>query len=344
MGLMKWFFWPLCKLMSVILTVRHFLYDKNFISQVSFEIPLIIVGNLNLGGAGKTPMTEYLTNLLIKAGKRVAVLSRGYKRNTQGFIIAREHSKVDEIGDEPFQIYNKFKENPSFILAVHKNRADGIERLQKRFNPDVIILDDAFQHRELKSGMKILLTPFHKPFYRDRIFPCGNLRDLPSRAHAAHMIVVTKTLVGGKKEIEEIRKKLQQNYLKPVFFSYVDYGQPQDKHEKKYDWDYFKKKKMLILTGIADPQPFYEFLKSKNLNFVKLSLPDHEAYGKERIKQIKNMVEKENIDLILTTEKDFFKIKNRFDALFYVPIKIGFLEQEKFNSKILHYVNTGKFV
>ncbi len=333
---------PLSGLLYIALRIRHALYDRGVLPSVSFEIPVINVGNLNVGGSGKTPMVEYLVRLLLGNKKKVAVLSRGYKRNTEGFVMAGTNALPEEIGDEPFQILEKFKD-ADFCLAVDADRVQGIQKLTERCRPDVIILDDAFQHRKIKAGLNILLTLFHTPFYEDFLFPAGGLRDITYRARQADIIVVTKTDNTLNRKKQQIKEELKK-YTDLVFFSRINYHLPVDQAGKRVGWDFFKNKSVLVITGIARPQPFYEFLTSKNIKFARLSFPDHARYHDERIEAIRQKIRKGAIDAVLTTEKDYYKIKGKIHALYYVPVTVEMEEEASFNQKILDYVNTRKFV
>jgi tetraacyldisaccharide 4'-kinase len=325
----------------MVLYVRHFLYDKGILKSYGFDFPVITVGNLNIGGAGKTPFTEYLVNVMLQNGIRPAVLSRGYKRSTSGFIVADENSTPELIGDEPYQMFHKFGKR--IILAVDENRVEGIQRLYEKFRPEVVILDDAFQHRRLKEGLRILLTPFAKPFYEDSLFPAGNLRDLQSRVRSADLIVVTKVPQNAKREKKEKILHYLKKMSKPVYFASFKYGNPV-KDKKPEDWNIFYGKKILVVTGVANPEPLFDFLKSKNLNFEKLVFPDHAVYNAKQIARIERMKIESGADFVLTTEKDYHKIKNRIAPLYYVPVGFEPDNEKELNKKIINYVETGKFI
>ncbi len=346
MGLKKIFrfvlFGPVSAFVYGILWFRHRLYDWHILKSRRFDIPVINVGNLNLGGSGKTPMVEYLSRFLLSKNKKVAVLSRGYKRKTKGFVLADEKALPENIGDEPYQIYLKFK-NSAFCLAVAENRAEGITKLQENCRPDVIILDDAFQHRRIQAGMNILLTLFDKTFDEDSLFPLGNLRDLPDRARAADMIVVTKSPQGANKRKKEIEKRLKI-YGKEIFFSYLAHENPVNQAGGQISWDELRQKNVLLITGIARVEPLYRFLNAKKIKFASIAFPDHAKYGNKELNEIRKMMERKKIDVVLTTEKDFYKLKNKIEALYYIPVRAEIEEKEKFNQKILNYANTGKFV
>ncbi|NPA43469.1 MAG: tetraacyldisaccharide 4'-kinase [Chlorobi bacterium] len=336
------FLTPLTVPLRGVLAARHFLYDRGWLPVWRPDLPVIGVGNLNLGGAGKTPFTEYLVRLLLDRGIPTAVLSRGYKRRSKGFRLARPDSALEELGDEPWQMWRKFSGDSRFCLAVDADRRRGIRRLQDICRPRVIVMDDAFQHRRVEPGLQILLTPFHRPFTRDRLFPAGTLRDLPSRAAAASVIVVTKTPEGQEHRKAELRRELEK-FGKPVFFSSLEYDLPRtDKGGVK--WDELRASPVLAVTGIADPQPFYDALSAKNINFVRFTFPDHAAYGPARAEKIRRAAERIGARWIVTTEKDYHKLRPYGLPLAYVPVKMRVENEHLFNQKILHYVDTRKFI
>ncbi len=311
---------PLAWLVGGILRLRHFLYDAGLYKIYRPSLPVIAVGNLQLGGAGKTPMTEYLIRLL-KNDYRTAVLSRGYKRRTKGFVMAGKDTTPLSLGDEPFQFYRKF--GSEIVVAVDENRARGIRLLQHHVNPQVILLDDALQHRRVEAGLKVLLTPFHRPFVYDRLFPAGRLRDLKIRARNADIIVITKTppnaTAGRKKSLLSALEK----YGKPVLFASIVYETPRDAAGKEIPWEIWQKEPFLLITGIADAKPLMDYLKSKNLKFSHLKFPDHHHYDKHTREHIRKQIHRLGAKRILTTEKDFVKLQEGFPAAAYVPIRFA---------------------
>ena len=189
MNVLRKILFPFALLYGIITSIRNFLFDNGILKSYSFDIPIIAVGNLSLGGTGKTPQIEYLIRLLSPKYK-VATLSRGYKRKSKGFILADATSNAEILGDEPFQFFSKF---PTIQVAVDADRKNGIEQLlSQNIKPDIILLDDAFQHRKVKAGFYILLTSFDELFINDSIFPVGNLRESKLQAKRANMIIVTK--------------------------------------------------------------------------------------------------------------------------------------------------------
>ncbi len=323
--------------LQLLLKWRHLLYDKGLIDIYEPPKPSIGIGNLNIGGTGKTPMTEYIADLL-KDKFSVAVISRGYKRKTKGFVLASADTGPGEIGDELHQIYRKFQ--GKIWAAADVNRRRAIEKLEAELNPDVYIFDDIFQHRKIRPGLQILLTPFDRIFTEDCLFPAGRLRDLPQRAYTADMIVVTKTPPDAPRGRKTFINQQLSRYGKPVFFMQTVYEKPR-RGNRIFDWSYFKGKKFLVVTGIARPQYFINELRKKNLTFVVADFPDHVEYTREKTAKIRKKLIRENLDGIITTEKDYAKLKQAGFDPFYVPIRLE-PEEKLFNQKILTYVDSRK--
>ena len=255
---------PIVPIYYLVTKVRNWLYDKGIKQSKSYNFPIICVGNLSVGGTGKTPVVEYLIRLL-KEDFKLATLSRGYKRNTKGFVLANEKSTAESIGDEPFQFYSKFKNQVQ--IAVDGNRQEGIQLLKKQLNPDVILLDDAFQHRKVKAGLNILLTVFDKLYADDILLPTGDLREPISGAKRADIILVTKcpeTLSDSEKDT--IKSKLKLEKYQHLFFSSIDYSN-RIFGLNETDTAFFKDKNITVVTGIAKPKSFIDYLQSQGLVF-----------------------------------------------------------------------------
>ncbi len=311
---------PFAWLLGGILRIRHRLFDAGWLPVYRPSLPVIAVGNLQVGGTGKTPMTEYLIRLL-KDDFRTAVLSRGYKRRSKGFVVAGAGANARILGDEPFQLYRKF--GHEIVVAVDENRARGIRLLQQQVKPQIVLLDDALQHRRVDAHLKILLTPFHRPFTADRLFPAGRLRDIKNRAYSVDLIIVTKTPPDA-----DIRKKNRlktdlAKYGKPVLFASMTYDTPRDAAGMEIPWQIWQKEPFILITGIADPQPLIAFLKSKNLSFKHLKFPDHYHYDKHSLENIRKQIHRSGAKRILTTEKDFVKLQEGFPAAAFVPIRFA---------------------
>ena len=334
MILLRYLLFPFAILYGWITSVRNFLYDQGILKSYSFDLPVIAVGNLSVGGTGKTPQIEYLIRLL-SSHYKVATLSRGYKRKSQGFVLADANSSAEILGDEPFQIHKKF---PNIKVAVVANRKNGIEQLlHLPKKPEVILLDDAFQHRKVKAGFYIMLTAYNDLYCNDWILPTGNLRESRNGARRANMIIVTKC----PKDISEIA---QQNIKEkigldiPVYFSFIDYDESVYNETESKSVAEIKNVDKLLLAGIAKPEPFFGYLQSGN--DAQLVFPDHHHFSENDYKTIED---KANNKLIITTEKDYVRLKNQHlkATVFYLPIKSSFiLNSDHFDKTILNYVGT----
>lgn len=333
MNILRKILFPFSILYGFITSFRNFLFDKGILKSHSFDLPIIAVGNLSVGGTGKTPQIEYLIRLLSPTNK-IATLSRGYKRKSEGFILADATSNAAILGDEPFQFYQKF---PNILVAVDANRKNGIEQLIKISKPDIILLDDAFQHRKVRAGFYILLTAYNDLYADDFILLTGNLRESRSGAERANVVVVTKCPENlSEKEKNAIERKLQLDSLQKLFFTSIAYDEFIFSEEKQLLVSEIRNSEKLLLAGIAKPEPFFNYLKSEN--DVILTYPDHHHFSDKDILEIK---EKAKGKIIITTEKDFVRLKGNLpsEQLFYLPIKSEFLQnQEIFDQTILSYV------
>lgn len=325
---------PFAVLYGIITSIRNFLYNQSVLKSYSFPIPIIVVGNLSVGGTGKTPQIEYLIRLLQESYK-VAVLSRGYKRKSEGFVLADQSTSPEILGDEPFQIYQKF---PQIQVAVEADRKNGIERLlELNEKPEVILLDDAFQHRRVKAGLYILLTSYNDLYCDDFILPMGNLRESRNEAKRADIIVVTKCPdVMSRDEAENIKSKLDVN--KKVYFSTITYDDFVYSKDNTLPVDEIKLQEKLLLAGIAKPDLFFDYLRQPNDEVF--NFPDHHHFTEKDIKNIENKTKNQ---LIITTEKDYVRLNNHAlqSSIYYLPIKSKFLfDGNDFNKTIQNYVGT----
>lgn len=318
MILLRKILFPLAFLYWLITFIRNWLYDNGIFKSYSFDIPIIAVGNLSVGGTGKTPQIEYLIRLL-SDNYKVAVLSRGYKRSTEGFISADENATASSIGDEPFQFYSKF---PTIQVAVDANRKNGIENLLQLSNkPDVILLDDAFQHRKVKAGFYILLTAYDDLFCDDYILPFGNLREPSSGKKRADMIIVTKC-PNDLSEIAQLKIREKLNVKQQVFFTTIQYDDYVFGNDSQLLVSEIQSESKVLVAGIAKPKLFFDFLKSEKDD--TLVFPDHHHFSKQDCEQI---LAKANGRKIITTEKDFVRLNGLLPErqLLYLPIKSAFL-------------------
>ncbi|MEI7508849.1 MAG: tetraacyldisaccharide 4'-kinase [Flavobacterium sp.] len=335
MIILRYLLFPFSIVYGFITFIRNFLFDVGILRSYTFAIPISAVGNLSVGGTGKTPQIEYLIRLL-SSNYKIATLSRGYKRKSKGFLLADLHTNAEILGDEPFQLYQKFT---NINVAVDANRRNGIEKLLSLPNkPDVILLDDAFQHRKVRAGFYIILTAYDDLFCDDFMLPTGNLRESSSGAKRANVIIITKC----PKDISDIAQrniKTKLGLKTPVFFSFIDYDDQIYNETESKPLEEINAIDKLLLAGIAKPKPFFDYLQGEN--DLLMVFPDHHYFTENDIKEIKN---KANNKLIITTEKDYVRLKNQnLKALFYLPIKSSFIsEGDNFNKIILNYVGTSK--
>lgn len=337
---------PFSVLYGIGIAARNWLYDAGILPSREFETGVIVIGNLSVGGTGKSPMTEYLVRLL-KGTFTLATLSRGYGRNTSGFLLADSHSTSFQIGDEPLQFKKKF---PDTIVSVDENRKHGIQKLLSQF-PELklILLDDAYQHRRVKPGLSILLSDYSKMFYDDFLLPAGSLREWRAGKRRADVIIVTKcpdNLSPVEKRI--IQKKINPEPHQHVFFTYIKYGPPVPVFADR-GIVLEKKLTVILLTGISNPLPLENFLYNKVGNIIPVHYPDHHEYS---LVEVNNLSEKyKNISsedkVIITTEKDAMRLDKPGLTevlsklpVYYVPIEITFDEKEKeeFNKIVTEYV------
>jgi len=340
----RYLLFPFSLIYGLIIWVRNKLFDKKILRSANFDFPLICVGNLAAGGTGKTPMAEYLIRILKKKFE-TATLSRGYKRSTKGFLIADENSTAADIGDEPMQMHKKF---PGVTVAVAEERVLGIPQLLfERPAIKVIILDDAFQHREVNAGMNVLLTEYGHLYTKDFMLPTGNLRDVKSSSKRANIIVVTKCKVSlDEVEKKEIIKQLHPSHSQKIFFATIDYGSPYHIFSKEIK-PLKKENKVLLVCGIANPKSLGELLVENSVSYEMMLFKDHYKFGPNDILEIKKRFSNiQSVDkIILTTEKDatrLFKYTNELNSLpvYAIPMQHKFLfgEEIKFNAEIISFV------
>ena len=337
---------PISWLYGAAIWIRNKLYDKNILKSSSFNFPVICVGNLATGGTGKTPMTEFLVRFL-KSHYKVATLSRGYKRKTTGFAIADEHTTALEIGDEPMQFHQKF---PDVTIAVGEERVVAIPQLlHEKPQTQVIILDDAFQHRQVKAGLNIMLTDCSNLYTRDLILPAGDLRDVRSSSKRADIIIVTKC----KPQLDESEKKKIMEEIRPavgqsVYFTTIHYGTSYHLFTKQ-EIDISPEHGILLVCGIANPAPLKAFLTKNANSYDMLRYPDHHIFHSNDLIDIKKQFEKITAakKIVLTTEKDAVRLQ-KFEPelkdfpLYVVPIQHYFLfeEENKFTKQVSSFIES----
>lgn len=331
MNFLRKLLFPFGGLYWLITFIRNWLYDLGIFSSKSYDLPIIALGNLSAGGTGKTPQTEYLIRLL-KDTYKIAVLSRGYKRSSKGFVLANDIVTASELGDESFQMYSKF---PEISVAVCEDRQSGIESLISNCSPEIILLDDAFQHRKVKAGFYILLTAYDDLFADDFILPFGNLRESTIGKKRANMVVVTKcpsNITASNKQ--EVKAKLNVNA--PVFFTSIDYDSNVMGAENSMLVSNIISKEKVIVAGIAKPKYFIDYLDSGNDKVM--IYPDHHNFSENEILTL-NELSKDKI--LVTTEKDFMRLKGKVNAdnLYYLPIQSKFVsDKEKFDTLVLNWL------
>lgn len=325
----RYFLLPLSVFYGLIIRIRNWLFDKNYLKSASFNFPIICVGNLAVGGTGKTPLVEYLIRIL-KNDYSVATLSRGYKRKTKGFGIANENTTALEIGDEPMQFHLKF---PEITVAVGEERLDAIPQLlHDRPETQIIILDDAFQHRTVRAGLNILLTDYKNLYSRDLLMPAGDLRDIRKSANRADIIIVTKCSHNlTVEERDMILSELNTLPGQSVFFTEILYTQPYHLFRKQ-SFTISPGIEVLLVCGIANPVPLQEFLTPHVQSYDMLRFPDHHIFSIDDLDEIKSQYEKISSanKIILTTEKDGVRLQKfekelRELPIFVMPIQHSFM-------------------
>jgi tetraacyldisaccharide 4'-kinase len=344
-GLLKLLLWPFSILYGMIMWLRNRLYDSGVYSSIQFSIPVISVGNLSTGGTGKTPHIEYLIRLF-QYEYRVGTQSRGYKRRSTGFKLAGANSTAFDLGDEPMQFHLKF---PDVAVSVCEERMTGIPALlAQRPDVDIVLLDDAFQHRSVKAGMNILITDYNKPFYKDFILPFGNLREQRAAYKRAHLIIVSKCPDNlSREEQAEILAKINPIEGQEVFFTKVKYGKCYDFFTQEYV-ALPKDAQVVLVSGIAKTEPMKAYLEKQVAAVHLLKYPDHHYFTNASIQEIKqtcaNWQGKQPI--IVTTEKDATRLNLRKEELadwnipiIVLPIEIEFVkDKELFDNSVRAYV------
>ena len=358
MGRRKLFFlYPPALIFKLITDVRNLLYNSGILSSVKFSIPVICVGNITVGGTGKTPLTEYLAELL-RGRFRTAVLSRGYKRRSKGFQIVTPDSTAEMAGDEPLQISRKF---PDIIVAVDKKRVEGVKTILREYpGTEVIILDDGFQHRKIRPGLSVLLYDFNRPVVKDYLLPYGNLRESRKNIERADAVIVTKSpesLSAASKDAiaGDIRKyngklplvtSISYGKLLPVFKAHGDAGPDLSEIDPRQSG-------VVLITGIAEPGPLKELIEKHFTEVIYLAFPDHHRFVRKDIDRIQKNADalRSGQKFLITTSKDavrlseFINIADHLKKIFYyVPVTVRFHGDDKarFDKLITDYVGKHK--
>ena len=337
---------PLSWIYGSIVRFRNWLFDIGVKKSKSFALPVISVGNITVGGSGKTPHVEYLVRLLQDKVK-IAVLSRGYKRKSRGYVLAEEDTEMKEIGDEPFQMHQKF---PGIYVAVDAKRVRGIQHLQddeETKDVEVILLDDAFQHRYVKPGINILLVDYHRLIIYDKILPAGRLREPLSGKNRADIVIVTKCPKDLKPmEFRVLTKAMNLYPFQKLYFTCINYDKPIGIfNEQQLDLESLKDKNVMLLTGIASPKQMEHDLTPMVKTLTSVSFGDHHHFKSKDIDRINEIFESmPEPRLIITTEKDAVRLRDSEglyeivkDNLYALPIKVSFMQdqEENFNEKII---------
>ena len=338
--LAKLLLYPVSKIFGMVVGVRNKLFDMGVLKQHEFDVPVIAVGNIAVGGTGKTPHTEYVVDAL-RDDYVIGVLSRGYKRKTKGFVLATKRSRPEDIGDEPYQIFHKY--GKEVTVAVCEKRVEGIRKMLE-INPKInlIVLDDAFQHRYVKPALSIVLTEFNRPVFYDNLLPYGRLREPVSALNRADMVVVTKCPEDAKPIDYSIYKKALDLYpYQKLFYSTYAYGHlvsvfPESVHYIPYlDW-LTPDDSILVVTGVANPRPFVRHLRKYKARVKVKRYSDHHNYTSGDMEAIVKRFNElpGNRKFIITTEKDAVRLSNNpyfphalKSCIFYLPIKVEFLPQ-----------------
>ncbi len=343
---------PLGIIYGIIIRIRNYFFDFNILKSKSYDIPIISIGNLTVGGTGKTPITELVIRTIIDKYK-TTLLSRGYRRATKGVIVGNKKSSASEIGDEPRQLLDKFN---NIDVVVAEKRIEGMNRILN-LDTDVVVMDDAYQHRYVKPGFSILVADYTRPMWYDTMLPAGNLREPMSGKNRADIIIVNKCPEDLSIEKQnKIIKKIKPNKNQDVFFSSIHYKELIGLYEENMFIDDFSDYNLLIITGIAHPHPFYEYVDNKtSRNNKKMRFPDHYDFKDDDIQNIKSAFNKLKGDkkIIITTEKDAVRLKEVIDKetyfdilsnIYYIPIEIFILNNKtkEFYKKIIEYVTKNK--
>lgn len=345
---------PIAFLYGIITFLRNSLYDWRILREKKFDVHTIGVGNLAVGGAGKTPLVEYLIRLLSNEESNIATLSRGYKRKTSGFVLADENSTAEDIGDEPLIYKTKYKVQ----VAVDASRVNGIKNLiaLKEEAPKVILLDDVFQHRSVRCGLNIVVSDYNNLYFKDTMLPAGTLREFKSGIIRADLIIISKTPERTSPvEIRNILKDVNPKAHQRVFFSYLKYGElySLDDQAKKLDTlNELFRYRVISFAGIANAEPMVNYLKEYAAEVRHLPFSDHHEYTLKDLQDVERYYEsfEGGNKILVTTEKDLMRLKNnstwdvaRRMNIYILPVEVTFKDkEEELNDLILKYVRTNR--
>lgn len=341
---------PFSWLYGVGVSIRNAMFDLGILKSKSYDIPIISVGNITVGGSGKTPHVEYLVRLLKKHAK-VAVLSRGYKRKSKGYVVADKNSTMKDIGDEPFQMHRKFRD---IVVAVDKNRRHGIERITSddtTKDTDVILLDDAYQHRYVKPGINILLVDYHRLIIYDKLLPAGRLREPKEGKTRADIVIVTKCPKDLKPMSFRVLSRAMSLFpYQKLYFTCLDYGKlkPLFKGKERSLDEIQPNENILLLTGIASPEQMEKDLKPHSEHIFHLRHPDHHQFTQKDIEKLNTVFDSlPHPRMIITTEKDATRLESMENLsddvrnnIYVLPVEVKVMldQEEKFNDTFVNYV------
>ncbi|MFV0304477.1 MAG: tetraacyldisaccharide 4'-kinase [Moheibacter sp.] len=342
---MNWrlFLLPLSGLFWIGVSLRNLAYKLGIFKSKKFNVPVICVGNLSVGGTGKSPHVIMVADIL-KDQFQLAMLSRGYGRKTSGLKIANYSSKVYDIGDESLQFFNRFKNR--IVVAVSESRIKGINYLLSFYKSQVILMDDGFQHRQVKPGFSILLTDFNDPYTSDYLLPAGNLREPRSGAKRSDVIIVTKCPDNFTvKQRDVIFNKINPKPNQEIYFSKIIYGSSAVGNRFTLQSEEWNDYEVLLVTGIAKSKPLVKFIQSQFKKVYHMEFPDHHNFSMSEIQKIDDKYEgiKTYHKIILTTEKDYMRLKDEaalIENLFYLPIEVELSDYNGFKETLLNYVRT----
>lgn len=344
---------PVAWLYGLITLVRNRLYDANLLKQKAFDVHTIGVGNLSVGGAGKTPLVEYLIKLLLSETPAISTLSRGYKRKTSGFVLADSNSNSDDIGDEPLIYASKYP----ITVAVDGNRVRGVKQLLALpVPPKIVLLDDVFQHRALRCGLMIVVSEFSNLYFNDWMLPAGTLREFKGGINRADIIVISKTPENTSPvEIRNILKDIQPKAHQHVFFSYLNYGDLYAIDKPAQTVNTIKelyRYRLIVFTGIVNAKPMLTYLSEYAADVRHLPFPDHYDFSEKDLVDIERYYHsfEGGNKLLVTTEKDLMRLRKeplwsmvKTMNIFVLPVAVSFKDkEEEFNALILKYVRTNR--
>ena len=332
MSVIRFLVFPLSIIFKFVTDLRNKLYDCNFLKSEKISVPVISVGNLSTGGTGKTPMVDFIINNL-KKDYDISVLSRGYKRKLKGFIEIKNSDNPIQVGDEPFLLKSNHVEVPIFVC---EDRVEGANKIISESDTNLILMDDAFQHRKISRNLDIVLTDYNNLFYKDYLLPYGYLRESRKNINRADIIIVTKCpLDFNKADANKIKNQINPKKTQSLFFSQINYSEILYGF-KEVPFRSITNSKLTLVTGIANSQPLKEYLRKNNVIFNHFEYPDHYNYS---MKDVNKILATTKNNLILTTKKDYYKLSQfKIDNLLYIDIEVKFFDGKQ------RFLNTVKEV